>query len=99
MTGHSTYARFGRAAIPGMAAALTFAVLPTVQARPAVAATSGPPVCRANAWVASWTASPTDSFPTFDPTLQRTPSALTDDTVRMVITPHLGGHTLRLHLS
>ena len=99
MRGHLLSARFGRAGIPGVAAALTLAVLPAVEARAAAAATPRPPACAVNTWVASWTASPADSFPTFDPTLQRTPSTLTDDTVRMVITPHLGGHTLRLHLS
>jgi lysophospholipase L1-like esterase len=80
--------------------ALALAVLPAL-AHPtgAAASPSAQPGCTAHRWVSSWTASPTDSFPTFDPTLQPSPSTLTDDTVRMVITPHLSGHTLRLHLS
>jgi lysophospholipase L1-like esterase len=83
----------------GFAAALPLALLPIVSAHSAIAAASKPAPCRANSWVASWTASPTDSFPTVDPTLQPSPSTLTDQTVRMVITPHLGGTMVRLHLS
>lgn len=50
-------------------------------------------------WVGSWTASPTDAlFPT-DAGGLPVPEVLGDQTLRMVITPHLGGSTLRVHLS
>jgi lysophospholipase L1-like esterase len=50
-------------------------------------------------WVASWIASPSDdSFPT-DPGLILEPLAWTNQTVRNVIAPHLGGSQLRLHLT
>src|SRR4051794_18340916 len=100
MRGHSLNATMGRAAAAGMAAAVVLAVAsPVVQPSRAVAAGSQRIVCPGKSWVASWTTSPTDSFPTFGPTLQPTPSTMTDQTVRMVLTPHLGGHLLRLHLS
>ena len=50
-------------------------------------------------WVASWTASPTDAAVPIDGAFQPLPAALDDQTLRMVITPHLGGATLRVHLS
>lgn len=50
-------------------------------------------------WVASWTASPTDaSFPT-DAALVPVPPEMYEQTVRMMVTPHLGGSSLRVHLS
>jgi lysophospholipase L1-like esterase len=55
--------------------------------------------CGASHWVASWAASPTDSFTPFDAELVPVPELLTRQTLRMVITPHLGGSTLRIHLS
>ncbi len=50
-------------------------------------------------WVASWTASPSDASAPVDASLRPVPSHLDDQTLRMVITPHLGGETLRVHLS
>lgn len=42
-------------------------------------------------WVASWAASPSSASPNRD--------HLTRQTVRMIVSPHLGGRSLRLHLS
>ncbi|WP_054567946.1 GDSL-type esterase/lipase family protein [Frankia sp. R43] len=55
--------------------------------------------CPGSHWVASWAGSPTDSLVPVDATGGRSPSALTDQTARMVVTPHLGGSSLRIHLS
>ena len=50
-------------------------------------------------WVASWAASPSDdSFP-IDPTLDLIPGVWVNQTIRDIITPHLGGSELRIHLS
>ncbi|MFB4295131.1 GDSL-type esterase/lipase family protein [Actinomadura sp. NTSP31] len=67
----------------------------------ALGATATAPVadCPASRWVAAWTASPTDGSVPFDPSLGAVPTSLTDQTVRMVISPHVGGASLRLHLS
>ncbi len=50
-------------------------------------------------WVGSWTASPTDAVMPIDADGLPVPVLLGDQTLRMVITPHLGGSTLRVHLS
>lgn len=50
-------------------------------------------------WVASWTASPTDSLTPIDAAGFPVPVVLADQTLRMIITPHLGGSVLRIHLS
>ena len=50
-------------------------------------------------WVATWTASPTDSSVPFDATGLPVPEILTDQTLRMMVTPHLAGSVLRIHLS
>jgi lysophospholipase L1-like esterase len=50
-------------------------------------------------WVASWAASPSDDVWPVDPTFHAIPIVLAGQTVRDVITPHLGGSELRLHLS
>ena len=50
-------------------------------------------------WVASWATSPTDDTFPVDPTLTSIPATLTKQTIRDVITPHLGGSELRIHLS
>lgn len=63
-----------------------------------VAATH-PQVCAARHWIASWSASPTDAFAPYDPSLHAVPPVLTNQTLRMVITPHFGGSRLRVHLS
>jgi lysophospholipase L1-like esterase len=53
----------------------------------------------ADRWVASWTASPTDSATPFDAAGLPVPEVLANQTVRMIVTPHLGGSALRIHLS
>ncbi len=50
-------------------------------------------------WVASWTASPTDSLMPVDAAGLPVPEVLADQTLRMMVTPHLGGSVLRIHLS
>jgi hypothetical protein len=57
-----------------------------LSASPAAALT---PVCTTD-WVGSWAASPTDAS---------SAHRLTDQTLRMLIAPHLGGGIVRLHLS
>src|SRR6266542_362467 len=84
----------------GAAASVLASVLAT--AGPAVALTPASPratSCPASRWAASWTASPTDGSVFLGPSLDPVPTSLTDQTIRMVITPHLGGTTLRLRLS
>lgn len=53
----------------------------------------------ADHWVASWTASPTDSVTPFDAAGVPVPEVLVNQTLRMIVTPHLGGTLLRIHLS
>jgi lysophospholipase L1-like esterase len=50
-------------------------------------------------WVATWTASPTDAVVPIDATGLPVPEILTDQTLRMMVTPHLAGSVLRIHLS
>jgi lysophospholipase L1-like esterase len=50
-------------------------------------------------WAASWTASPTDAATPLDAAGLAVPAAVTDQTFRMIVTPHLGGGVLRIHLS
>jgi len=50
-------------------------------------------------WVGSWTASPTDAITPFDAAFMPVPELLVDQTLRMIVTPHLGGTILRVHLS
>jgi lysophospholipase L1-like esterase len=57
------------------------------------------PAAAPSHWVGSWTASPSDSSTPTDAGGLPVPAVLADQTLRMVITPHLGGTTLRLHLS
>ncbi|OZD06613.1 GDSL family lipase [Rhodococcus sp. 06-235-1A] len=49
-------------------------------------------------WVASWAASPSDSASVVDSSLNPT-FAVANQTFRMTVSPHLGGSTLRVHLS
>ena len=59
---------------------------------PSHSANSAPkPRSVASHWVGSWAASPSDA--------STTQSSLAHQTLRMIVTPHLGGHTLRVHLS
>ncbi len=53
----------------------------------------------ADHWVGSWTASPTDSFTPVDGAGFPVPEVLANQTLRMIVTPHLGGSQLRIHLS
>jgi lysophospholipase L1-like esterase len=53
----------------------------------------------ADHWVGSWTASPTDAVTPFDAAGLPVPEVLADQTLRMIVTPHLGGTEMRLHLS
>jgi lysophospholipase L1-like esterase len=50
-------------------------------------------------WVATWTASPTDAAVPIDATGLPVPEILADQTLRMMVTPHLAGSVLRIHLS
>jgi len=50
-------------------------------------------------WAASWTASPTDAATPLDAAAIAVPVAVSDQTFRMIVTPHLGGTVLRIHLS
>jgi lysophospholipase L1-like esterase len=50
-------------------------------------------------WVGSWTASPTDSVTPVDAAGLPVPEVLANQTLRMIVVPHLGGTQLRLHLS
>jgi lysophospholipase L1-like esterase len=50
-------------------------------------------------WVASWAASPSSGSFGLDSTLSAEPGSLTDQSVRMIITPHADGTSLRVHLS
>ncbi|HEY3713465.1 MAG TPA: SGNH/GDSL hydrolase family protein [Jatrophihabitantaceae bacterium] len=64
-----------------------------------LAATSIGDDCAGSGWVASWGASPTDSGVPLDATGFPTPQLLANQSLRMVVTPHLGGSSLRVHLS
>jgi lysophospholipase L1-like esterase len=75
----------------GVATATAIAVASTPAATPAIAAESD--ACGTDQWVTSWTASPSDNSSLL------LPGSLSNQTVRMVITPHLGGSSLRLHLT
>jgi lysophospholipase L1-like esterase len=50
-------------------------------------------------WVASWSASPTDAVTPIDAAARPVPVVLVNQTLRMVVVPHLGGDTMRIHLS
>jgi lysophospholipase L1-like esterase len=60
---------------------------------------SAPTSSGADHWVASWTASPSDSGTSFDAAGLPVPEVLVNQTVRMIVTPHLAGSELRIHLS
>ena len=61
----------------------------------AAKAASGTPV----RWVGGWTASPTDAVTPVDAAGLPVPLTLADQSLRMVVTPHLGGTVLRLRLT
>jgi lysophospholipase L1-like esterase len=64
-----------------------------------IAVASAPASSGADHWVASWTASPSDSGTPFDAAGLPVPEVLVNQTVRMIVTPHLAGSVLRIHLS
>ncbi|WP_242424703.1 GDSL-type esterase/lipase family protein [Frankia sp. EI5c] len=80
-------------AVAGTGLAVVSAV---VGAAPAGAETN---TCATERWVASWTASPTDGSSFVDPSLGVIPERLYRQTLRMVITPHVGGSSARVRLS
>ncbi len=55
--------------------------------------------CAGDHFVASWAASPTDAVTPLDASGHPVPLTVTDQTFRMIVTPHLGGSTMRLRLS
>ncbi|MET9213691.1 MULTISPECIES: GDSL-type esterase/lipase family protein [unclassified Nocardia] len=59
---------------------------------------AAPSTCGDTAWVGSWMAAPSDSLSAADPSLIPQLS-LSDQTYRVVITPHRGGSELRVHLT
>ena len=84
--------------VPGVRSVMTAMLLATgLLAVPA--ATPGASAQPGQNWVATWTASPTDSLVPIDATGLPVPEILTDQTLRMMVTPHLAGSVLRIHLS
>jgi lysophospholipase L1-like esterase len=71
--------------VPPMRAAIVALLLLALLPASAGAACSG------SRWLGAWTASPSDG--------SSTQSVLADRTVRMALTPHVGGDRVRLHLS
>ncbi|MFE6920430.1 GDSL-type esterase/lipase family protein [Nocardia sp. NPDC057663] len=57
-----------------------------------------PRTCGEPSWVGSWMAAPSDSFSAADPSLIPQLS-ISDQTYRVVITPHRGGSQVRVHLT
>jgi lysophospholipase L1-like esterase len=72
-----------------VAATIAAAIVAAVSGLPAGAGAAAPVVCGTNHWVATWTADPSG---TVGP-------ALNNQTLRVILTPHIGGDTLRVHLS
>ncbi|MBL7502186.1 SGNH/GDSL hydrolase family protein [Frankia sp. CNm7] len=87
-----------RASLAGAAVAVLLATAGLSSAR-LTAAAAAAPGCAGDHWVASWVASPTDSLVPTDATGDLTPQVLTYQTLRMIVTPHRGGSSLRIHLS
>ncbi|MFJ1461697.1 GDSL-type esterase/lipase family protein [Nocardia sp. N2S4-5] len=83
--------------VRSVVSALTLAFGVTAATTPALA---DPPAsdCAGPRWVGSWLIAASDATPVSDMALTPTVS-LFDQTYRMVVTPHLGGATLRLHLT
>jgi len=79
-------------------AAVSFTAFTPLAAAPPVAASTPAPSGNDH-WVASWTASPSDSATPFDAAGYPVPEVLVNQTLRMIITPHLGGSIVRIHLS
>ncbi|WP_243654725.1 GDSL-type esterase/lipase family protein [Nocardia alba] len=68
-------------------------------AAPTTSADPLPATCEGNHFVASWTASPTDALAPLDALGGPVPLGLVNQTLRMIISPHLGGSQARIHLS
>ncbi|MBF6175879.1 GDSL-type esterase/lipase family protein [Nocardia blacklockiae] len=69
-----------------------------VAAATAPALAEPPSDCASPRWVGSWLMAASDATPVSDMALTPTVS-LFDQTYRIVVTPHLGGDTLRVHLT
>lgn len=83
-----------------MAAVAAVAILvPGLLVATPIAVASAPTSSGADHWVASWTASPSDSGTPFDAAALPVPEVILNQTVRMIVTPHLAGSVLRIHLS
>ncbi|WP_232330541.1 GDSL-type esterase/lipase family protein [Nocardia fusca] len=84
-----------------LGAAVTAAVIAATVMTGSTPATAQPndQLCGREHFVASWAAAPTDSLTPLDAAGTPVPMAVDDQTFRMVITPHLGGEQLRLHLT
>ncbi len=97
---HSFHAPPARSRASVVAAMTTLVIAASVMtgAGPATAQ-PGDRHCDRERFVAAWTASPTDSLTPLDASGGPVPLAVDDQTFRMVITPHLGGEHLRLHLT
>lgn len=80
----------------GVLAAVSALVAGAVAAAPA--STAAPAACGTH-FVASWLASPTDAITPVDASGGPIPVEVTDQTFRMIITPHLGGSEVRIHLT
>jgi lysophospholipase L1-like esterase len=84
--------------IAWMAAVAVMTVLGTGTA--GVSAQAAPaPGSTATKWVASWAASPTDALVPIDASANFAPIVATAQTFRNVISPHLGGSQVRVHLT
>lgn len=65
-------------------------VLTALSLIPSTGQARGVSSCTGTHWVGSWMAAPSDALSS---------QAMSDQTVRMIIAPHLGGTSLRVHLS
>ncbi len=97
---HSCHAPTARSAASVVAAVITLAIAASVvTGATSATAQPGDQHCDRERFVAAWTASPTDSLTPLDASGGPVPLAVDDQTFRMVVTPHLGGEQLRLHLT
>lgn len=85
-----------RARVCGVAGAAALSVL--AMAGPA-RAQGALPSCTSTHWVGSWAASPTSAGSGADLYASAPYASVAEQSYRMVVTPHLGGSTLRVRLS
>ncbi|MQY17616.1 SGNH/GDSL hydrolase family protein [Nocardia macrotermitis] len=85
-----------RQRVTGVVAAVSALIAGTVAAAPPSTATPG--TCGTH-FVASWLASPTDAIAPVDASGGPVPLQVTDQTFRMIVTPHLDGSEVRIHLT